>query len=45
MLLVLALPFALSLPSFIMKNSAVAKLARMAKKAIATKYVMPVIIG
>jgi len=39
--LVLALPFA---PSFSMKNSAVTKLARMAKKAMATKYVMLKII-
>ena len=39
--LVLALPFA---PSFIMKKSAVAKLATMAKNAIATKYVMREII-
>jgi hypothetical protein len=45
MLLVLAFPSALSLPSFIMKNSAVARLARMAKKAMATKYVMSRIIG
>ena len=40
--LVLALPL---VPSFIMKNSAVARLARMAKKAIAIKYVMTGIIG
>ena len=42
MLLVLALPL---VPSLIMKNKAVAKLAMMAKKAAATKYVMPGIIG
>ena len=42
MLLVFALP---SVPSFIMKKSAVARLARMAKKAIATKYVISRIIN
>ena len=41
-LLVLAFPF---VPSFIMKKSAVAKLARIAKKAMATRYVMTKIIG
>ena len=41
-LLVLAFPF---VPSFIMKKSAVAKLARIAKKAMATRYVMTMIIG
>ena len=41
MLLVLALPF---VPSFIMKKSAVAKLAMMAKNAMATRYVMRLII-
>ena len=41
-LLVLALP---SVPSFIMKKSAAAKLAIMAKKATATKYVMHWIIN
>ena len=45
MLLVFALPLALSLPSFIMKKSAAAKLAMMAKNAKATKYVMQRIIG
>ena len=39
--LVLALPF---VPSFIMKKSAVAKLAMMAKNAMATRYVMHLII-
>ena len=42
MLLVLALP---SVPSFIMKKSAAAKLAMIAKKANATKYVIQGIIG
>lgn len=42
MLLVLALP---SLPSFNMKKSAAARLARMAKNASATKYVISGIIG
>ena len=42
MLLVLALP---SAPSFIMKNSAAARLAMMAKNASATRYVMCEIIG
>ena len=42
MLLVFALPW---VPSFIMKKSAVARLARMAKKAMATKYVMQRIIN
>ena len=37
MLLVLALPW---VPSRIIKNKAVAKLARMAKNAAVTKYVM-----
>ena len=39
--LVLALPL---VPSFIMKNSATARLAMMAKKAMATRYVMHRII-
>ncbi len=39
--LVLALPW---VPSFNMKNSAVARLARMAKNAMATRYVMRGII-
>ena len=42
MLLVFAFPF---VPSFIIKKSAVARLARMAKKAMATRYVMTGIIG
>ena len=42
MLLVFPFPF---VPSFIMKNKAVARLARMAKKPIATRYVMLGIIG
>lgn len=42
MLLVFAFP---SVPSFIMKKSATAKLAMMAKKVIATRYVMHRIIG
>ena len=42
MLLVLAFPL---VPSLIMKKSAVAKLARMAKNATATKYVICGIIG
>ena len=42
MLLVLAFPL---VPSFIMKKSAVARLARMAKNAMATRYVMLRIIG
>ena len=42
MLLVLALPL---VPSFIMKKSAAPKLPMMVRKAIATKYVMPVIIN
>ena len=42
MLLVFAFP---SVPSFIMKKSAAAKLAMMAKNASATKYVMQRIIG
>ena len=41
MLLVLTFPLA---PSFIMKKSAEAKLASMAKKANATRYLMPWII-
>ena len=41
MLLVLAFP---SVPSFIMKKSATARLAMMAKKAIATRYVINEII-
>ena len=40
--LVLALPL---VPSFIMKKSAAPKLAMMAKKAMATRYVMHWIIG
>ena len=42
MLLVLALPL---VPSFIMKKSAAPKLPIMVRKAIATRYVMPVIIN
>ena len=41
MLLVFAFP---SVPSFIMKKSATARLAMMAKKAIATRYIMRRII-
>ena len=42
MLLVFAFP---SVPSFIMKKSATAKLAMMAKKVIATRYVIHGIIS
>ena len=42
MLFVLALPW---VPSFIMKNRAEPRLARMARKASATRYVMLGIIG